>query len=152
MTGGFHSFLSQLPKCYSTGSCYIQRVHIVIHGDDHIVVAIFDGFCGQPITLSSQNNCEFVFCVKGRIIDGNGIVVESHCSRFEASLLQICLPIPALSVKKGPRNLENSTHANTDRAPGERITTGRCQQNAVHTQGSGTAKDRADIGGIHHTF
>ena len=76
---------------------------------------------------------------------------QNHGGGFESHAVK-CFLYGAFLGQNGPGNLKDRTHTGAGGSAGQRVAARFGEENGVHTQSGGGAKDGAHIGGIHHIF
>ena len=140
---------SQNPERHGRGRGHVQGIHPVAHGDLHGVVAVRDGLRRQTVPLGAEDNGELFLLRQCLVVDGHGIVRQSHGGGLEAQCCQLLHPVFA---EIGPGNLEHRAHAHSRGPAVQRVGAGGGQQYRVHVQRRRAAENGADVGGVHHVL
>ena len=147
-------FLSgtQLPEDDRSGSGHIERIHAVVHRNPGGVITVGNGFLTQAVSLRAQHNGQLFRIGQDRVFNGDGVVRQRHGCGGKAQRAQGgdsgLWPLKGIPMQPGPGDLKDGAHAHPHRAAVEGVTAGGRNQDSVHPQSGGRAKDSADVGGV----
>ncbi len=138
---------TQFPKSHRCRCCHVQRIDSVRHGNAYHVVGFGYPRRRKPVAFVTHYNGQPRLRCQDRIVNGNGFVRKSHCSRAKA---EICKSAER-AVHPSPRNKKNGTHRHSDDTTVEGIASVTRKQHAIHADSGCRAEDGTYISAVRHS-